>query len=115
MSLRRIRNRVQEWSLPVLAVAICLLCVKFMEDRAAKLDRHCYVREQALENLATIHGQLRDHRGRHTIHSASLGTVLRTTLSDPEIQELFPGLRPQTRTTHAGLLVQLVPAEEAGR
>ncbi len=115
MNLRRVRNRIREWRLPVLAVAVCLLCVKMMEDRAGNLDRLCDTRQQALEDLAMIRAHLQDHRGRHTAGNASLGTVLRTTLSDPAMGELFLGLRPQTRTTHAGLLVQLTPAEEADR
>ena len=115
MNLRRVRNRIREWRLPVLAVAVCLLCVKMMEDRAGNLDRLCDTRQQALQDLAVIGAHLQDHRGRHTAGSASLGTILRTTLSDRAMRELFPGLCPQTRTTRAGLFVQLTPAEEADR
>ena len=115
MNLRRVRNRIREWRLPVLAVVVCLLCVKMMENRAGNLDRLCDTRQQALEDLAMIRAHLQDYRGRHTVGNTSLGTVLRTTLSDPAMRELFPGLRPHTRTTHAGLFVKLTPAEEVDR
>ncbi len=115
MKLPRVRNRIREWRLAVLAVAVCLLCVKMMENRAGNLDRLCDTRQQALEDLAMIGAHLQDHRGRHTAGSESLGTILRTKLSDQAMRELFPGLRPQTRTTHAGLFVRLTPAEEADR
>ena len=114
MNLHRLRNRLREWRLALLTVSACLVSVKWMELRASDLDRLCDEREQALQDLFVVQDHLRDHRGRYTAESTTLGSMLRNTLSEGSVRDLFPGVHPRTRTTHAGLLLHLKPIEDDG-
>jgi hypothetical protein len=105
-------NRLLQWRYAMVLAAACLLSAKWMDNTAANLDRLSDRREQALAYLQAIHTRLADMRGRDGTTTDSQRSLLQSALSDRSMEELFPGMHPVPRNTHAGLLLHLEPSPE---
>ncbi len=115
MSIWGLCNRLLEWRYAMVLAATCLLSAKWMDNSAANLNRLSDQREQTLMYLEAIHTRLADLRGRYGTDADTQRALLQSSLSDRLIEELFPGLRPVPRNTHAGLRMHLEPAPRGGR
>ena len=111
MNHRAIWNRVVHWGFTAILTTACVLSARHMQSLAADLDELIRERRQALQSLRATQAELAERRGRHEADSPSLAGDIRSALADPAIKLLIPGLSPVPSPTHAGLLIQLVPAD----
>jgi hypothetical protein len=110
LNRRAIWNRVLHWSFAAILTTTCGFSARYMQGAAEDLDELTHQRRQALQSLRATRNDLLERRGRNGTDRRELQREIQSALSDPDVEVLFPGLHPVPRTTHAGLILQLLPA-----